>query len=97
MTKSQENPTKMESNKEQELLNEATEKIEIMEISNNVMIILMILVICEFLLYLSDIINILTYIIVSAVCYCVYFYHKIKYKKADKRVNEILNQLDPNK
>ena len=96
MTKSQETLTKMETKKEQDLFDEAQEKIEIMTNSNNVMIILMVLVICEFILWLSNYINLITYFIITLVCYCFYFYHRIKYNRADKRVNEILNEIDPN-
>jgi Ca2+/Na+ antiporter len=87
----------MENRKEQDLFDEAQEKIEIMTNSNNVMIILMVLVICEFILWQSNYINLTTYCIITVVCYFFYFYHRFKYNKADKRVIEILNEIDPNK
>ena len=78
MTKSQEDLIKMENKKEEDLINEVTEKIEVMEFSNNIMIISMVFVICEFVLCVSNVIDMMTYLIFCTMSYCVYFYNIFK-------------------
>jgi Flp pilus assembly protein TadB len=79
---------------DKELLDLAYEEIRKMDIHIISTIIFVILLVAEIILALLQIISATTYFIVILVVLVLYYYHDQKYKKCEKRIEEILKELN---
>jgi hypothetical protein len=94
MIKSQAKQMTMKNKTRDELYEEAKDIIDKMSNHNNIMIILMVFLIIEFFLVMLNTISKNFFFVNSIFCYVLYFYHRYRYKMADKRFLQIMDELE---